>query len=103
MRHLIVSDLKTNEYGDVWVTIDVVYEGKNIPVIPYFIWDSEDGWCDTIYETTRAVAHVLKWMRLISEYWMRDRWGKGAKRKRGIADARRKYEKLQREKSEDKA
>ncbi len=69
LEQLVVSDLKTDEDGDVYIRVDIKYCKEDSKVGEYYIWNCyRGGWCDPIDLMARVMRDTLKDMEGIYDW-----------------------------------
>ncbi len=73
VQRIIVSDLKTDVDGDIYIQIYITYRERELFVGTYYIWmDSIGGWRDTTYQMARITIDTIKAMLAINKWWLYD-------------------------------
>lgn len=73
MQRIIVSDLKTDADGDIYIQIYITYRERELFVGTYYIWmDCTGGWRDTTYLMAAITIGTIKAMLAIDKWWLHD-------------------------------
>lgn len=70
---LLVTDLITDDEGDVFIHIELTYRGNDIHMGEYYIWMSctSSGWTDPLWTMAEIMTTALKGMNRINDWWWR--------------------------------